>query len=60
MNRVEFELAKIDLYNSPAEFFTQTWKDVQMQLYEDSDFGLQLLRSNKFLIKDMQNVKKSI
>ncbi len=49
MNRIEFELAKVQMPGSQANFYSRTWNDLRKELYDDYNFGGQLKRPNTFL-----------
>ncbi len=52
---IKYELEMIQYKNSPNKSFSQTWEDLTKTLYEDEDFGKQLLE-HKHLEGDLKTV----
>jgi transglutaminase-like putative cysteine protease len=48
IGKIDFELAAYKPRNGIPEFFNQTWEDVTKSIYESSNFGGQLDKSNYF------------
>ncbi|RMB56616.1 DUF3857 domain-containing protein [Dokdonia sinensis] len=56
---IEFELAQVNLPNSPIKRYSKNWESVAESIYFSSDFGSQLEKS-RFFEKDIDNLISNI
>lgn len=59
MNRVEFELARINFPRSPTRYFSQSWESIREELYGHADFGRELKKPNTFLNDRVKMIRQA-